>query len=72
MGSGPACHLASIFDIGALLLISPLSSVKNVVKSKSTFVSWFVKERFPNIKKIVSIKCPCFIVHGKLDKVIPY
>lgn len=33
MGSGPACYLASTNQIASLILLSPYTSLKNVVKS---------------------------------------
>lgn len=32
IGSGPACHLASIFNPSCLFLISPIKSVKDVAR----------------------------------------
>jgi hypothetical protein len=37
MGSGPATYLASKYSPGALILMSPYTSIRNVVRSK---VGW--------------------------------
>ena len=38
LGSGPATHLASKFQPGGLILMSPLTSIKHIASSK---VGWF-------------------------------
>ena len=43
LGSGPACHVVELYKPGALLLISPLSSVKAVAGSKMWIAKFFVK-----------------------------
>ena len=43
LGSGPATYLASKYSPFALLLIHPLSSLKNAVKQKVGVFSAFVK-----------------------------
>jgi hypothetical protein len=53
MGSGPACHLASSFKLAALILLSPYTSLKNVVKSLLGYLpAMLVKERFCNYENI--------------------
>mmetsp|Transcript_33754 Transcript_33754/g.30592 ORF Transcript_33754/g.30592 Transcript_33754/m.30592 type:complete len:100 (-) Transcript_33754:190-489(-) len=56
-----------------LILMSPYTSIKNIVKDLvGSFGSLFVADRFKNIEEIERVKCPCFFVHGKMDKLIPY
>jgi esterase/lipase len=64
MGSGPATFLSSNFTPGALILMSPYTSIKNVVKGKAGFLSAFISERFDNLKLMPKVTCPTFIVHG--------
>ena len=64
MGSGPATYLAANFNPGALILMSPYTSIKNVVKSKVGWLSFLVAEHFDNIKLMSKVECPTFIVHG--------
>lgn len=49
MGSGPATYLAANFKPGGLILMSPYTSIKNVVKSKVGFLSFMVAEHFDNL-----------------------
>ena len=73
MGSGPASYLASTYRPGALILMSPYTSIKNVVKSKvGWLLSTMVAEHFDNLKMMPKVVCPTFIVHGQRDALIPY
>jgi hypothetical protein len=64
MGSGPATYLSANYMPGALILMSPYTSIKNVVKSKVGFLSFIVAEHFNNLKAMKNVTCPTFIVHG--------
>jgi len=71
IGCGPAVHIGSLYKTGGILLISPFSSVRAVVKDKfGSIVSKCVKERFDNLSKAPKVNCPVKIVHGMLDKVV--
>lgn len=72
MGSGPATHLAANHSPAALILMSPYTSIKNVVKSKVGFLSFMVAEHFDNLGLMPRVTCPTFIVHGQKDTLIPY
>ncbi len=65
MGSGPACHLASLHKPCALLLLSPYTSLKDAVKSLlGSLPSLLVKDRFLNSEVIRHVSAPTLIVHG--------
>ena len=64
MGSGPAVHIGSYFNPGALILMSPYTSIKSVVKNKVGWLSFLVAEHFDNLTLMSNVKCPTFIVHG--------
>lgn len=73
IGSGPATHLAAHRSPGALILMSPYTSIRAVVKDMAGhLVSTLVAERFSNIDEIEKADCPCLFIHGKKDKVIPW
>ena len=75
MGSGPCSYLASIREPYALLLMSPYTSIQNAAKSIlgwASFISFIVYEKFRNIDAIKRAQCPVFLVHGKMDTLIPY
>ncbi|CAK77438.1 unnamed protein product (macronuclear) [Paramecium tetraurelia] len=70
IGTGVACHLASIFQPGLLVLISPFLSLQEIVNEKYPLVKKMVKERFVNKDKIQQAKCPVFILHGLKDNIV--
>ena len=72
IGTGAALELAIRREIGVLALVSPFTSLKDVVKEMlGSVFKFFLKERFNNVENIAKINCPTLIVHGVLDKMIP-
>ncbi len=72
IGSGPGIHIASMYNLGGLVLISAFSSIRNVVSDKfGSMISKLIKERFNNLQKIEKINCSIEIVHGEIDKLVP-
>jgi fermentation-respiration switch protein FrsA (DUF1100 family) len=68
MGSGPACYISSICKPAALILLSPYTSLKDVVKSLlGSLPSMIVKDRFQNIEVIRNVDCPTLLIHGQSD-----
>ncbi len=54
--------------------MSAFMSIKEVVKDIlgwAAFISFVVNERFPNLEHVKQAKCPCFIMHGLKDELIP-
>lgn len=72
IGTGPATWLAAHYKPCALLLMSPYTSLRAVVRSVAgRLASLIVKDRFRNIDLMPSVKCPTFILHGQSDALIP-
>ena len=72
IGSGPATHLASRYSVGCLIVMSGFTNLQAVIKNHVGFFKSLVKDRFRNIDKISSVKCPIFLLHGKKDEIVPY
>ena len=73
MGSGPATYLSAHHNPGALILMSPYTSIRNIVRNKvGSWVSWIVAEHFDNLKLMPKVTCPTFIVLGQKDTLIPF
>ena len=73
IGSGPACHLAAMYDPLCLILISPIQSVTRIAKQiYGRIAEILVEERFNNASKAQKIKCPTVIIHGIKDALVPY
>ena len=71
IGSGPATLLAKNRKCAALMLFSPLMSVRDVAKDKTHWVlSKVAPDMFRNIDHISTIDCPTFIIHGNRDEII--
>lgn len=72
MGSGPASFLAGTFKPRALCLMSGYTSIKNVAADAVGWLRVFLAERFENINYVAKAHCPTFVLHGRMDEVIPF
>jgi alpha-beta hydrolase superfamily lysophospholipase len=73
LGSGVASYIADTYPVAALILISPFTSIKDMAKNMFGLIgSALIKQRFDNLERIKTIKCPTLIIHGKKDTVIPH
>jgi len=73
IGTGPASTLAAVRNPCALLLMSPFTSIRDIiVETAGRLLSKLVSDRFKNIENIKEVKCPTFIVHGQRDTLISY
>lgn len=72
IGSGPASQLASEAQVRALVLISPFSSLPEVVADKLPWLpaSWLVKDRYENAAKLGRVNAPVLVLHGAADTMI--
>lgn len=71
IGTGPATYLASQRkNIKMLLLFSPFTRLKEIVKDYFSILSIFFKDRFPNVDYMEMVMCPLLVIHGKQDKII--
>ena len=77
IGSGPATYLASTYNVLALILLSPLKSIKEAIKTMfpklniGQVIQSLVKERFNNMENISKVTSPILFIHGKKDNLIP-
>lgn len=73
LGSGPATYLSEKYNPGAFILISPFTSIKAVTHNLfGIFAKMLIKERFNNLERFKNIKSPTLLIHGKMDKTIPF
>lgn len=71
IGTGLACHLASIEKPGGVILMSAYTSIKKLVSElSSTFVGFFFNERFNNLELMKNVNSPCLLIHGYEDNLI--
>lgn len=73
IGSGPATHLASCRKVGALVLMSAFTSIRDAVKDfVGKWAQYLVKQKFNNLEAIAKVTCPTFLIHGQKDTLIPF
>jgi pimeloyl-ACP methyl ester carboxylesterase len=75
LGSGPAAYIASRHPIGTLALLSPYTSIPNVVRGMGLvgILAPFVWYSFPVENFIKELRDTCVVLaHGKRDTVIPW
>jgi len=73
IGSAPATYLCSERKPGALILMSPFTSIRAVAENLvGTLMKFLISERFTNIEYIKSVSCPVMFIHGQLDTLIPF
>jgi len=74
LGTGVAVEVAQNKDYAGVILESPFTSMVNMGKKYYPFfpVSLLLKDKFESYKKINNIFVPVLIVHGTVDKIVPY
>ncbi len=73
LGSAVAVDLALKEKCRALILESPFSSIKEMVKALYPFlpISYFVRTKYDTLSKIRDVKAPVLIIHGDKDDLVP-
>ncbi|MBT5231031.1 MAG: alpha/beta hydrolase [Methylococcales bacterium] len=71
LGTTVAVELAQYHPYAGLILLSPLSSGKNVAKYRG--ISWLIpfQNPFNSLEKIPKNTAPLLLVHGEQDRVLP-
>jgi len=74
LGTGVAVEVAQNKNYAGVILESPFTSMVNMGKKYYPFfpVNLLLKDKFESYKKINNIFVPVLIMHGKVDKIVPY
>lgn len=74
LGSGVAVALAAEKPVGRLILESPFTSTEAVGARRYWYlpVRWLMKDQFHSDERIAKVKAPLLIMHGLLDRTVPY
>lgn len=74
LGSGVGVHTAMEREAIALILTSPYSSVADVAAVRYPYlpVRLLIRHPFPSTEWIKSVTEPILILHGKLDRIVPF
>lgn len=70
IGTAPTIHLASKFEVGGVILRSPITSAMRLIFPE-TKRTWFF-DAFASIDKIGRVKAPVLVIHGTLNDVIDF
>jgi len=74
LGTGVAIEIAQQKNYAGIILESPFTSMINMGKKYYPIfpISFLLKDKFESDKKIANISIPILIMHGKIDKIVPY
>ena len=74
LGTGVATEIAQNKNFSGIILESPFTSMIDAGKNKYPFlpVSFLLKDKYESNKKIKNINIPILIMHGKVDKIVPF
>ena len=74
LGTGITTEISQNQNFAGLILESPFTSMIDAAKDKYPFlpVRFLLKDKYESDKKIKNIKSPVLIMHGKVDKIVPF
>ncbi len=74
LGTGVATHLAQNKSYAGVILETPFTSMTDAAKVFYPYipVNLLLKDKFENYKKIKNINSPILVMHGELDKIVPF
>ena len=74
LGTGVAIEVAQNKNYAGVILESPFTSMLNIGKKHYPYfpVRFLLKDKFESYKKITNISVPVLIIHGKVDKIVPF
>ena len=72
IGCGPAMVVATEEPTYGLILVCPFLSVKELAKIHVGPLAQFVDERFPNEDLISRLTSRLLLIHGKVDRIVPF
>ncbi len=74
LGTGVAIEIAQNKNYAGIILESPFTSMIDMGRKYYPFfpVRFLLKDKFESYKKINNISIPLLIMHGKVDKIVPY
>ena len=74
LGTGVAIEVGQDKKFAGIILESPFTSMIEAGKEKYPFlpVRFLLKDKYESINKIKNIKSPILVMHGKVDKIVPF
>ena len=74
LGTGVATHLAQNKNYAGVILETPFTSMIDAAKNFYPYVpiNLLLKDKFENFKKVKNINAPILVMHGEVDKIVPF
>ena len=74
LGTGITTEISQNKNFAGLILESPFTSMIDAGKDKYPYlpVKFLLKDKYESDKKIKNIKSPILVMHGKVDKIVPF
>ena len=74
LGTGVATHLAQNKNYVGVILETPFTSMVDAAKNFYPYVpiNLLLKDKFENFKKVKNINAPILVMHGEVDKIVPF
>ena len=73
IGSSAAIHLAQDRKLGGIILITPITTGKEISsKIGLGWMTWMMSPFFDNMENIKRIESPTLVIHGDADRIIPF
>ena len=74
LGTGVASHLAQNKNYAGVILETPFTSMVDAAKNFYHYVpiNLLLKDKFENFKKVKNINAPILVMHGEVDKIVPF
>lgn len=74
LGTGVATEIAQNNNFAGVILESPFTSMIDAARNKYPFfpIRFLLKDKYESEKKIKNIQSPILIMHGELDRLVPF
>ena len=74
LGTGVVTHLAQNKNYAGVILETPFTSMVDAAKNFYPYVpiNLLLKDKFENFKKVKNINAPILVMHGEVDKIVPF
>ena len=74
LGTGVATEIAQNKNFAGIILESPFTSMIEAARSRYPIfpIRLILKDKYESDKKIKNIKSPILVMHGEVDKIVPY
>ena len=74
LGTGVATHLAQNKNYAGVILETPFTSMVDAAKNFYPYIpiNLLLKDKFENFKKVKNINTPILVMHGEVDKIVPF